>query len=89
MSPHKEMFQTQALLVLGGFPPSKCWCVGSGDELQGLPFSNVGPCDAQSPGDLMACGPCFLAQALGYWPLLHSSSALVTTLYLCLRAHTS
>ena len=43
MSPHKEMFQTQALLVLGGFPSSKCWCVGSGDEPQGLPFSNLGP----------------------------------------------
>lgn len=71
MSPHKEMFQMWALPGAGGLSLQQVLVCGSGDELQGLPLSNVGPCDAQSPGDMMACGPRFLAQALGSWLLLH------------------
>ena len=61
MSPHKEMFQMRHSWCWGCFPSSQCWCVGSGDEPQGLPSRNVEPWDSQSPGDMMACGPCFLA----------------------------
>ena len=61
MSPHKEMFQMCALPGAGGLSFQQLLVCGSGDEPQGLPLSNVGPCDTKSLGNMMACGPRFLA----------------------------